>query len=268
LTITNINNIQIKRCVVDELHVRSSTNSSVNLTSSKDTWQIDTYLLTRFQGNLEAGTIDNGGLQITQFAIKRRKTDEITPITLGYVPYQVGTNVTYTDYAQANDTYIYSIVPVGENGLFGVPNEISVTSDFTGWWIVDKDTNKTLSFDKAIGNLGDMETTFNQGRVEIKTLSKYPQYYYYDEQYHNFTLSGVFIPSENERSSKEYFNILNNFIKNHKPYIVKSGDGRIFICDISNLKVSNPQNTWQGYDYIHVQIDCTEIEDYETFMTE
>jgi hypothetical protein len=266
LAITNINSIQIKNCIVDEIHIRRSVDASVNLTSSKDTWQIDTYLLARFLNNLEAGTIDNGGLHVTQFAIKRRKLSEINSITLGYVPYQLGVNVSYTDYTQANDSYIYSIVPVGENGLEGVPNEIQIDSNFTGWFIVDKDTNNILSFDKAMGNVGEVNTTLNQGRIEIKKMTKYPDVYYLPEGYHSFTLTTTIIPSEWERSGAEYTKILNNFITNPKPFLAKSSSGKIFVVDVSNPKVTEPLNTWDGFDYFTLSLDCVEIMSTEDYM--
>lgn len=86
MAITKINYIEMKGCIVDEVHVRERTDSSINLSPTKDQWQVDTFLLAKFLNNLEAGNIDNAGLELVNFAIKRRKVSELDSITLGYLP--------------------------------------------------------------------------------------------------------------------------------------------------------------------------------------
>jgi hypothetical protein len=263
--VRNIKYTELKNSIVDELHIRKET-SNVDATSAKEPWQIDTLLLAQFLGDLEAGNVSNSGLQIVKFAIKRRKVNELNSITLGYMDFVNNSTVEYNDYTQANDEYIYSIVPIGENELEGHPNEISVTSSFTGWFLVDKDTNNVLEFDKMLGNSdGNVDTTLNENRVMIRTFN-YPQIYYVGTPYTTFTLNSVFVPSDFEKSGDIYNNIVSNFINNKKPFIVKSGDGRIFVCDISNLRTSKPLNTWDNFDYINISIDCTEIDNYNSFM--
>jgi hypothetical protein len=266
--VRNIKYTELKNSIVDEIHIRKET-SNVDTTSTKEPWQIDTLLLAQFLCDLEAGNVSNSGLQIVKFAIKRRKVNELNSITLGYMDFVNNSTVEYNDYTQANDEYIYSIVPIGENDLEGHPNEISATSNFTGFWLVDKDTNNVLGFDKMLGNSdGNVETTLNQSKVQINTLTKFPSYFYTDQEYHSFTLSTVVIPSEFERSGKEYENILNNFVRLHKPFIIKSSNGEIYVCNVSNVKKSAPLNTWDGYDYFQLSIDAVEVQDYTEFMTE
>jgi hypothetical protein len=264
--VRNIKYTELKNSIVDDIHIRKET-SNVDSTSTKEPWQIDTILLAQFLGDLEAGNVSNSGLQIVKFAIKRRKTSELNSITLGYMDFVNNSTVNYTDYTQANDDYIYSIVPIGENDLEGHPNDVSIKSDFTGIFLVDKDTSNVLAFDKMLGNGdGNIETTLNQGRVQIRTMTKYPNAFYTSEEWHAFTLSAVIVPSEFERSGVEYENILNNFVRAHKPFVCKFSNGRIYVVDVSNPKVSQPMNTWDGYDYFTVNLDCMEIMAYEDYF--
>jgi hypothetical protein len=115
---------------------------------------------------------------------------------------------------------------------------------------------------------GNVDTTLNQGRVQINTLSKFPSFFYTGQEYHSFTLSTVVVPSEFERSGVDYENILNNFIRSHKPFIAKSCNGRIYVVNVSNPKVTQPLNTWDGYDYFQLNLECVEVMDYVEFMTE
>ncbi len=269
MPIENINYIELNNCIVNELHVRQRTDAGVDITSAKDQWEIDTYLLARFLGNLEAGNIDLEGIQIEKFAIKRRNVGELEQLVLGYVDYEEGEVLEFTDYTQSNDNFIYSVVPIGEGDIEGKPNLIQIESDFVGFYIVDKDTNNVLKFDKVIGNeIRTVEKTLNQGRIQIETFNKYPSVYYTDQEYTSFSLSTVFVPSEFQRSGKMYETILNNFIRQHKPFIVKGSDGSIYIADISNPRKSTVMNETKTYNYIQFTIDCVEIQDYIEFMQE
>lgn len=262
-----VNNIyygELKNAIFDELSIRERTD--IPMDNVKDTWQIDHRAIFQFLGNLEGGNIENSGLKITKFAIKRRKINEVNPITLSHMDFVNDSELVYHDYTQSNDELIYSVVPVAENGLEGNPSDTSVLSSFVGAYLVDKDTNNVLAFDTAIGNVGDIETQLTQGRTVIETMSRFPQVYYDPREYHQFTLTTAIIPSEFERSGKNYEDVLNNFIRKHIPYIVKFDTGRIFVCDVSNPRLSNPMNTWKDYDFGTISIDFVEVEDYETFM--
>ena len=267
--IENINYIELSNCIVDELHVRQRTDSEIDLTEEKQEWQLDTYLLARFFNDLEAGNINMEGIAIEKFVIKRRSIDELNSIILGYVDYEHGELYEYLDYTQPNDRFIYSITPIATGDIEGKPTSVEIESDFVGFYIVDKDTNNVLKFDKVIGNeIRTVEKTLNQGRIQIETFNKYPSVYYTDQEYTSFSLSAVFVPSEFQRSGKMYETMLNNFIRQHKPFIVKGSDGSIYIADISNPRKSTVMNETKTYNYIQFTIDCVEIQDYIEFMQE
>lgn len=257
---------------IDEMITPMLKNMSIGVQTrqadlnAREEWQTDTRLLAKFLGDLEAGNINNSGVRIEKFAIKRRKVDELEGLTIGYEKFVNNAKVEYLDLTQSNDAHIYSVVPIGENNLEGKPNEVTIESDFVGWWIVDKDSSEVLGFDKSIGDVGKVDVQLNQDRVEIKTFSRYPNIWYSPTDYSTFTLSTVLIPNDLERSGKNFERVVRKFVTKHIPMIVKDDTGRIFVCDISNPRFSTPMNTWKGNDYIELALDFTEIEDYRTFM--
>jgi hypothetical protein len=140
-----------------------------------------------------------------------------------------------------------------------LPNDIIANSDFAGWFVIDKEKNNILPFDKFIGSENSVDTTLNQGRVQIDTLTRFPKYFYTDQEYHTFQLKTAILPEEWERSGQTYNDILNHFIRTHKPFLIKSGSGEIYICDISQPVKSAPQNVYKEHDYFELTITCTEI---------
>lgn len=263
--VRNIKYLEMKNAVYDEIHIREKTNG-ITTENIKEDWQMDTILLAKFLGDLEAGNINNAGIKIEKFAIKRRRLNELKSITLAYKDFVNNNQFVYTDYTQPNDEFIYSIVPVGENGLEGQENSIIIKSDFTGWFLVDKDTNEVLAFDKFIGNEGTFDTTLNQGRVQIDTLTRFPSVFYTDQEYHEFQLKTIIIPEDWQRSGQKYEQILNQFVRSHKPFLAKGGSGEIYVVDVHSPSKAAPQNVWTGRDYFELTLTCTEIMTYEEYM--
>lgn len=263
--VRNIKYVEMKNAIYDEVHIREKTDGII-ADNIKEDWQIDTILLAKFLGDLEAGNINNQGIQIEKFAIKRRKLTETIPITLGYKDFVNNNQFVYEDYTQPNDEFIYSIVPVGENGLEGQENSITVKSDFSGWFVVDKEMNEVLAFDKFIGSPNNVDITLNQGRVQIDTLYPYPSFFRTPQRYHTFSLSSVFLPEEWQRSGQQYEAILNQFVYNHKPFLVKGSSGEVYVCEISSPNKTAPQNTYTGYDYMTLTLNFTEVMSYEEYL--
>lgn len=272
ISVDGINYAEFKHCIIDEVVIRKSVNGDTS--DTKETWtENDTQLLGQFHDNLDAGNVENFGVKIIGFKLKRREKNNMDSIvTLGTIYYEDGDpeNKTFEfiDCTQPSKDLVYSFLPIGENGLIGTAKEIEFESDFTGWWITDKDTNLVLGFDKAIGSVGDLDVSLDQDRTVIDTLSKHSQVYYGEKENHSFTLTGAFIPDDGQKGSDVYNNILNNFIRQHKPFVAKNGNGLIFIVDVSNLKSSSPINTWKGYDVLTATVECLEIMEMSDYMAE
>lgn len=263
--VRNIGYMELKNGIYDEVHIREKTDG-IDTSNIKEDWQMDTVLLAKFLGDLEAGNINNQGVRIEKFAIKRRKLNEITPVTLGYKDFVNNNQFVYEDYTQPNDDFIYSIVPVGENGLEGQDNSIQMSSNFAGFYLVDRDSNEVLPFNKFIGTEPSVGVGLTQGRVQIDTLSPYPSFFYTDQSYNSFSLQAVFLPEEWERIGQKYDSILKQFVLSHKPFLAKGGDGSIYVVDVHSPIKDVPMNTYRGREYMTLTISCTEIMDYSEYM--
>ena len=106
--VRNVNQIISTNAVFDEIHLREST--SKNLTTAKSTWQIDTRLRALFNNTLEAGNVQNEGLPIEKFIVKRRAINDINNIRINEVEFSNNETINIYDYSQSNDNYIYSIL--------------------------------------------------------------------------------------------------------------------------------------------------------------
>lgn len=264
--VRNIRHVTMKNAIYDEIHIREKT-VGIDLSNTKEDWQMDTILLAKFLGDLEAGNVNNQGIQIGKFAIKRRKLNEINSVTLGYKDFVNNNQFVYEDYTQPNDDFIYSIVPVGENELEGQENSIEISSNFAGFFLVDKDSNEVLGFDSYIGSEPTVSVGLTQGRVQIDTLSKYPSFFYTEQSYNSFSLQAVLMPEEWERIGQKYDAILKQFVYSHKPFLAKGGDGSFYVVDVHSPVKEVPMNVYKGREYITVTLQCTETMDYETYMS-
>lgn len=266
IAITSINYIKIENSIVDQIEIRERT-SGIDLTSTKGNWEIDTVLLAEFLNNLEAGNVNNEGLVITKFRIKRRNSGELTNITVGEVDYDYlnPTTLEFTDYSQPVGNFIYSIIPVGINGLEGKPSEQSITSEFYGWWIVDKNNSEVFEFGKQYGGENrTVDVSLEQGRTEIQTMSQYPSVYYTPQQFARFNLSAVVVP--NNYSITEWNNLV-SMITQHVPLIVKSNNGDIYVCDVYAPSKQVLLNKYTTGDPFNINISCVEIMAYQNYMS-
>lgn len=259
--------LEIKNSIVDEIYIREKTDYTVNTTSTKDDWVIDTVFHAQFNGNLEAGNINNNGIPIESFAVKRRKVNETAKLLIARLPFSNNDQLIYDDYLQANDEYIYSVTPVGVNGLEGYPTETKIKSEFTGWYLIDKNNlNNIVAFDSFLGDSAqNYNLQLNQGRTEIKTFGKFPTVFYDNSNYHSFSLEGFFYGTEEESSIRMYERIL-DMVNNHEPMLVKGSDGTLVIADVSNPRKNTLQNSWSGNDYFTLQLDVVEVLDEEDYV--
>jgi hypothetical protein len=108
--------------------------------------------------------------------------------------------------------------------------------------------------------------SLSQGRTQIDTLTKYPRFFYNQQSYNTFTLQGVFIPEDWQTGDQLYQSILNQYVYSHKPFLVKSGDGAIYVAEISAPVKTIPLNIHRERDYFNLTLQCTEIMSYDDYM--
>lgn len=261
-TVRDVTYAEVNGAIVDEFMVRENVEPIIN---TRDTWYNDTRILAKFQNTLEAGNVYNNGIKIVSFNIKRKLATDLNSLDVGTLTSSTNNSYDFYDYTQPNGNLVYTIIPIGENGLDGTPIDANVTSSFSGIWLVDKDTNNTLPFDKAF-SLGNADSTLNQTRTILETFSKYAQVYYSENSYETLTLTTIVLPDDGTQSNAKYLDILNKFITNHTPKLLKFDTGKSLVVDVGNVRTSTPMATWNGYDYFQLTVDVTEIQDVISYL--
>lgn len=259
------NYIEVKNSIVDHLRLDESSSVPIN-TSTKSSWVSSTRLNALFSGNLEGGNIVGSGINVTSLNIKRRKSSDLVFTLIDNIPFENNSSMEFIDYTCPIGNYIYSVNPVLSNGLEGIGSTIMIDSDFVGYFLIDKDTNNVQEFDKFIDSEPTINTQLNQGRVALELFGKYPSIFYDETNYHTFSLSTVLIGEQFENSGIKYEDFLNNFVFNHKSFLVKSSMGKVYVCDVSAPQLSNPLNAWVGRNYCVLSIQLTEVMDYEDYI--
>lgn len=137
--IKNINNIEIKNGIFDDIHISEETNSKYT-TDIPTIWDYDTVFHAKFNGDLFAGNSDFSINTVSHLRVKRREVGTYKWTTLFEIPIikKEDFNFTKTDrYARGKTNYEYTIVPV-LNGTEGNYNIASIKTDFEGLYIVDR----------------------------------------------------------------------------------------------------------------------------------
>ena len=258
--ISNITFCEIENGIYDELKI--DEDITIPLIDSKDPWYPSTRMLADFHNTLDAGNISSGnGLNIVSLNIKRRKPTELLPTIIQTgIPFQNNTTMTYVDYTCPVGEYIYSISPVASNGIEGTPIEIVTNSEFYGWYLVDKSTGSILKLNLFDSGEPIINSRQKQGRVVIETLNQYPQIYRYDLAYFEGTLTATISADENETINNKLQEVMDKFINNHKPFLLKNGIGQVYIGDITNPQIISPLNVGlNNRPYFNLSFDFTEI---------
>lgn len=233
MSVSNINYIQISNCVVNECHIRENT-SNIDLTPNFKIWQLDTFLLAKFLGNLESGNISLGGLTITGWKVRKRRIDSISITELATLELGDTEDFQYTDTAvRPNITYEWQVSPMSSD-IEGQPITIQQTVNFDYWWLSDATgtTNESYPFFAGIdSSLQVSDIVINKQRfVYENTFNSYPVVSYGNQQYISGTITAALLDAFCE-ISVNYRKLVVDFINNGKPKYLKNNLGDIWLVD-------------------------------------
>ena len=218
----NFYSVDLKSCIVDEIYI---SNRGDILDSSKQNWGLDTYLLARFLGNLEAGNVGLGGLEITNWRIRRREIDGINYKLLATIPETETENFQYLDYTpRSTITYEYDVTPLAGD-IEGVPISVQITFKFDYWWITDGTETYPLYLNLEVSDINT-----NQQRHIYEGFDEFPTISYGDMEYDSGTITAIIL-DEHLRESPNYRERFKQFIINKKPKILRNPVGDVWIVD-------------------------------------
>jgi hypothetical protein len=228
--INNINYLEVKNCIVSELHLRENT-SNIDLTPNSKTWQYDTFLLAKFLGDLECGNISLGGLPITNFKIIKRRVDSTVFQDLGTIPFDSeNESFQFIDTSvRPKISYEYRVLPMS-NDITGQPILVQITVDFDYWWLSDATgtTNESYPF---FANLEVSDIQVNKQRyVYDNTFNEFPVVSYGNQQYQSATINAYLLDAFMD-VSVAYRNAVIKFISNGKPKYLKNNLGDLWKVD-------------------------------------
>lgn len=260
------NKISISNAIVNSLKISSNLLANYDPDAS---WDSYTIIDAKFEGNINGGTITESSTDINEIRIKRRVYGTYNWITVGIVSIGISNTLSFVFddvTVRSGEKYEYAIVPVVQ-GNEGYYSSKSITCEFDGVFIVDKDY--ILQF---LANISYTNILRRNRTGTIETLgSKYP--YVQSNNVNNYqtgSFSGAIMSKKNICNDSfkitgsqvnEYNNLVENFLSNNNPKILKDWSGRIWlVAVVDDISVEPIQNSIIPYE--NVSFSWVEIGDY------
>lgn len=247
--IDNINYVELKNGIYDDLYVSKATNFELTAKCPEE-WDFDTVLWAKFNGNASAGNVDWNLETTSHLVLKSRNEGEFKWKTIAVKEIHTIDDFTinYPDYFIASgQTVEYAIVNVlyGSEGNYATTK---ITPKFDKMFLIEND----IVWGTDITD-GFCDTTRNIPSSTVELLnSKYPIFVRNTiANYDTGNCRGVFVPLVNEESCElafgeeyDYMRIqyqkgFMDFISDGIPKILKLPDGRMWIIQIT----PNPSDT-------------------------
>jgi len=269
--VTNLvspNNLVLSNAIFDEIHGYELGDK--DLSNVKESWTAYTFIYGKFEGNTNAGNIDNEGVPIDKLKLNRRTKGKDDEVTLAIYDYAQSGNIEFSkiDWTQGAKEHIYSVIPIGINGLIGKKNETEISTPFIGYWIMDIDDADTyFVFDKTIDDgFNSVTKSKEEDRSSVSTYGRFPVVGYTPAEKVTFDIDGAFLNRPGKTGLEQYED-LEELIREHKPLLVKNGVGETMICDIHSPtnSIANIAEK-DDLDYVIVNVKAEIISDYTTYM--
>jgi len=246
--IENINYIELKNGIYDELYITKATDSELSNEFPKE-WDFDTILWAKFSGTTNAGNVD-WNLENTSHIILKSRTDgnfQWKTIVVKEVNAIEDFVINYPDYFVASGQPVeYAIVPV-LYGLEGNYATTKVTSTFRKMFLIEGNTVWGTEITD-----GFCDTTRNIPSSTVELLnSRYPIFVRNTiANYDTGNCKGSFVPLDEEScefaydAEQDYERIkyqreFMDYICDSIPKILKLPDGRLWLVQVT----PNPNDT-------------------------
>lgn len=235
--------------VFDEVIIDKTIDIYMN---QKSEWSINTYLLAKFQNNIEAGNVSLGGLEITHWKIRRRKITNLNFQELAIVPMGQDDNFYYLDKApQSHVVYEYEVIPMSGD-IEGEAFTTQIECKFDYWWITDGNESFPLW-----ANIEVSDISTNIQRHIYDGFDQFPIVSYGTQKYQSGSIT-AYILDGNLETSKTYRDNLIAFLNNQKQKLLKNPEGDIWVVDTHT--VNRKPHTELEVDLSSVSFEWTEID--------
>lgn len=265
---SDVDEVVLGAGIYDELFV--SVDTTIDDKDEKPTkWAIKTIMDAKFQGDLEAGSIDADGHVVTKIQIYRRKPKEDNRwLLLGEFPYDIDYNVySFVDRLAENDVvYEYAIVPVANEVLGDVTISEPIKVNYKGVWISDLENNFQLEYDFRLDSI-----SHNQNYATQEPLNgRFPVITFGTQQYRSGSLSflplseeqiqacGTKIDSKKERLVRE--SVL-DFLKRPTAKVIRNDNGNVMV--VATHDISEEPRDGILIDISDIRFSYTEIGEFD-----
>jgi len=151
ISLPSFNKVELSNAIVDEVYVTKDLTTTTSIAKPTQ-WGYYDALDSKFENNLEGGSVAFGNSIIDSLLIQRRLASDLLWETLKTITYDSGTSLLFSltdNFVQNDITYQYAMIPVS-NGILG--NQITspnpnVVSVFEGNYLTDSNYNYKLLYD-------------------------------------------------------------------------------------------------------------------------
>ena len=262
-------NIELSNSITDEIHIKQDVD--LDFTTAKDNWIPPTIGIAKFQDDLHYGNFTLAGLEITHLKFKKRKSNSNKWITFKVIPFDKNTT-TYEvidRLIEADEEYVYGVSPATST-IEGDVKQITITAEFDGMYISDKDNYYRLLYNYELGDI-----LHNTPSTIIETLdSPLPTIMYSVSNFKQGSIKCMLISDNtvnangaiDKKTEKALRNQIMSFLTNKKPKLLKDGSGNFVGIQIIGAPTLTPYNELgqQIYDLSFEFIETVDLSDQTT----
>lgn len=264
-SVNNVTTVQVQNGIFDHFHLTSNVTSDYSPIKNTE-WAYLDIIAANFDGNINGGNVDFLLQYLTVIKVKRRIKGTFNWVTLKTVTVKAfeDLNFAFNDYIAANNTdYEYALVPI-LNGAEGDYITNSITSQFKGVFICEKDSiykfyaGVAYGTGKRVKKIGVFEPYGSKYPVIVANAKT---------NYYSNSISFTVLPLDYEKNrimdryeiNKLTEEIL-NYITNNKAKIIKDWNNSIHLVYPSSEPNITYDNNW-GMGKVDISFDYVEVGD-------
>lgn len=264
-SVNNVTTVQVQNGIFDHFHLTSNVTSDYSPVKNTE-WAYLDIIVANFDSNINGGNVDFLLQYLTAIKVKRRIKGTFNWVTLKTVTVKAfeDLNFAFNDYIAANNTdYEYALVPI-LNGAEGDYITNSITSQFKGVFICEKDSiykfyaGVAYGTGKRVKKIGVFEPYGSKYPVIVANAKT---------NYYSNSISFTVLPLDYEKDrimdryeiNKLTEEIL-NYITNNKAKIIKDWNNSIHLVYPSSEPNITYDNNW-GMGKVDISFDYVEVGD-------
>lgn len=264
----NLDEVTMGAGIYDEMYVTVDTSIGDKNEKPKK-WMLKTIMNSKFQQDLEAGSLDSDGHVVTTIQIYRRKyLIDDDWLLVGQFNYDINYNVySFVDrFTENGARYEYAIVPVAKDVIGDVTVSDVIDVDYDGVFLSDLQNNYKMEIDFEMG----ANSHNNNVSVSSPLNGKFPIVTQGNQDYKTGNIS--FLPLTQEQvvsggmeingiKERKYREQVLNFLKNGNSKVMRNDNGDVMIIATHNVQTTSKNGSL--VDLSAISFDFIELGDFD-----